>query len=1348
LEVTGRIGLVDVVVGQRAVTIHARVVNVPQDDPVVSLRLEVSAGTPAMEFPVDLVRASVQPVHQGVQAAVLRVDLGVPSAVMQQAEPAVAVLTAVQRSNASWRSASMPFTLHPPPRVVDVQVGPPEGACMPIHYRLDHALPASLEAAVVRDGTPGSIHMGRGGDGWRNLAGPGSLSWDYTADVPMGTVPASGVVDLALRARVHGVVGPETRITAPVHRHRVVVPAVDVVGAVAGVTTADLLPDVPGDEVLVLEGDPGQVSIYNVVSGATGPTLEFWQALVPSTPGTLRDVGAQDVDGDGQLEVVVALSDSSDHAVVEAWDFDASWTSTQHVVRRTAQVGTRVALTFLHQDLAPGVDVAVVAGPMGAEVMGFTREPFTVRPVGLLESGTYQAVWMVAVDLDNAPPDDLWIINEMPDSFLVRVSVQDEFGGFGVGILRILERRPGEELTGAVGADLDADGRVDGVVLTTAAPDGAARILVWQLLAPLDVHAQVFDHTGGLLGFAPGAELTEGRFTSVAMADVNHDGVGDLVLGAPSHLRVVLGPLVVPGPAGLEVNQQATGFLVDVAATSVATAFLEGQEGPGIVAVGMAAGTTSTVATAVHVPPVTRCDAALDAPAPREAPGTATGLAWETLAPHRLILVQQDGTDCVLVAMPWSAVGDSQEVARFEGETCRSVDVGPAGDLAVLTEMGTVYSVAPAGNGLYGAPERRGEDGDATNVVFTDVAQGPPQDLVAGRTRLGSAADHMLLTPETFGRVTVATGNLTPGASLDVLAFSTGTELCFYDGDMCAVVRESEWPRWPPSCRSLGGPPVAVAITDVLCPGDGQNEVAVAWTTPEGLMVGVIAPRAGCGATPESMTFSDWEEERSVFLDTTLVPRGLYSLDAEGAGSALALLLADDTSAAVVLLGQDLAPTDTVLLPHSVRAGTPAGHRGQPRQALVLLDADGSTLTSLALAPGPRLAHTRSWAAFTDGLPHAELAAEAAGGRLVWTDLDGDRVADLAASLSPGCTGIRLGLDGVAGFGDDAASSTTVCLAPGVLVVGITAAKVDAQADSGQALLSLGSDGTLSVTHVTSQSGMLQAATATLALLDAPALTPASLATGDVDGDGVVDVVVGYLAPQDPGAPGGTVQVFRGAVEDEAWALSPWGSPLPSPWSPRVALGDVDGDGWMDLVVTGWPVVAGEPSPVQAWSQASGAWVPVPITGGLEGAGLEVTALTVADVDADGDQEALLAGNAADGALAVVVIGDDGAGTTLVSRVMPVEGVHAPVVEVRVADMDGNGLGDVVALLADGTVLVAHQWADGLREVETWVTGQGPVSLAVGWATHVNGAVARVDGKPDVLVANRVGQQLTGLWAR
>ena len=222
----------------------------------------------------------------------------------------------------------------------------------------------------------------------------------------------------------------------------------------------------------------------------------------------------------------------------------------------------------------------------------------------------------------------------------------------------------------------------------------------------------------------------------------------------------------------------------------------------------------------------------------------------------------------------------------------------------------------------------------------------------------------------------------------------------------------------------------------------------------------------------------------------------------------------------------------------------------------------------------------------------------------------------------------------------------------------------------------------------------------------------------DVTGDGVADL----LTSSSPGAV--QVDAYPGDGQGGFAAQASDTVPAPTDGPGEIAVGDVDGDGDLDLATV--RVTDGAAGPSSSLDVASndgvggyGAWASTPQG---EGVGL-LEQLT--DVDGDRTVDALV--NYIGGPSALDLLPGDGAG-----GFGPAERWDAPtrdashnVSEVELADIDGDGALDYVADTTEGAVVV-YRDEPGFTVHEFGPRGRIAVA-------DVDG-----DGRPDVLVGSKV----------
>lgn len=235
--------------------------------------------------------------------------------------------------------------------------------------------------------------------------------------------------------------------------------------------------------------------------------------------------------------------------------------------------------------------------------------------------------------------------------------------------------------------------------------------------------------------------------------------------------------------------------------------------------------------------------------------------------------------------------------------------------------------------------------------------------------------------------------------------------------------------------------------------------------------------------------------------------------------------------------------------------------------------------------------------------------------------------------------------------------------------------------------------------------------------------TPYSISIGDLDGDGKSDLAVANYA-------GNTVSVFRntsttGGVSFATKVDFATGS---SPKS--VSIGDIDGDGKSDLVVTN----SGASNSVSVFRNTS-------TTGGVSfaakvdfGTGSSPWSVSVGDLNGDGKPDVAVA-NRVSSSVSVLRNTSTSGGVSFAAKVDFSTGPSP--YSVSIGNLDGDGKPDLaVANNGDNTASVFQNTSTsgGAVSFEARVdfsAGSGPVSISIG---DLDG-----DGKPDLAVANNSG---------
>jgi hypothetical protein len=241
----------------------------------------------------------------------------------------------------------------------------------------------------------------------------------------------------------------------------------------------------------------------------------------------------------------------------------------------------------------------------------------------------------------------------------------------------------------------------------------------------------------------------------------------------------------------------------------------------------------------------------------------------------------------------------------------------------------------------------------------------------------------------------------------------------------------------------------------------------------------------------------------------------------------------------------------------------------------------------------------------------------------------------------------------------------------------------------------------------------------------------ASLATGDVNGDGVADIIV--TAPQESTAGGGVgrVYVFSGTTHAILYSFSTPSDFILGPGALAVSTGDVNEGGKVDIIVG----EGGIQARVLAFSGADGALLytltsPNPETGGDFG-----SATAVADVNGDGKGDIIVgadketvSGSASQGR-AYVFSGADG---TLLTTLVPPDEQSTPMSfgqSLAVGDIHADGRLDI-AVGAPGATVSGHP-SSGAMNVYDGTTANQLLSASNPWP-QPQGLFGRVVALADI----------------
>ncbi|HVM02564.1 MAG TPA: VCBS repeat-containing protein, partial [Acidimicrobiales bacterium] len=492
-----------------------------------------------------------------------------------------------------------------------------------------------------------------------------------------------------------------------------------------------------------------------------------------------------------------------------------------------------------------------------------------------------------------------------------------------------------------------------------------------------------------------------------------------------------------------------------------------------------------------------------------------------------------------------------------------------------------------------------------------------------------------------------------------------------------------------------GAGPAAVAVLDA--DGDGRLDLAVA-----NFGAGTVALFRGLG---------DGRFDPAGSHPVGRGPIALAVADLDGNGTADLATANAQSNDVSVLLGDGAGgfsvsalalPQADVSLPTAVAAADVTGD-GTPDLAVTSAVTQGGTKADrLYLFPGTGAG---AFGATPESHP---------GGRnprgIAAADFDGDGRADVAIAAS-----------GTKNF----ESSTLVLLssasfaAPAAYGAGLggrdlVAADLDGDGKLDLASANFGSD-SVSVLYGGLVPGTFSAASGYFT-----GSPPVSLATADFNGDGAGDLV-----SANSNSSGSQVSVLLGVGDGSFRA--PLNSPADPPRFPTaVAVGDLDADGRVDVVVTSAMgrldncSGPGQGTSMVFLGNGDGTFAPlapVPVGGPCP------SSLVVADLDADGRQDVVVVHA---GAHVFGVLWGRGDGTL---EAFSAHEAGGPVAAVAVGDLSGDGRPDLAVARTDAalTVLVAAG-ARSFAPASTHATGASSGAVA---AVDVNG-----DGRLDVVVAN------------
>ncbi len=624
-------------------------------------------------------------------------------------------------------------------------------------------------------------------------------------------------------------------------------------------------------------------------------------------------------------------------------------------------------------------------------------------------------------------------------------------------------------------------------------------------------------------------------------------------------------------------------------------------------------------------------------------------------------------------------------------------------------------------------------------------------------------------SPQTFAvgnsPFSVVVGDLNGDGKPDIVVANTG-------GDDVSVLVNATAPGAttlafaPQQTFAVGGGPFAVALGDLN--GDGQPDLVVANANDNtvSVLVNKTAPGASSAAFASQQTFAVGSNPQAVAVGDVNGDGKSDLVIANINANTVSVLLNATAPGATTLAFASQQPFAVGTAPQAVAVGDVNGD-GKPD--LVVANEGDNTVSVLVnkTAPGASRAAFASQQTFAvgnlpfsvalgdlngDGRPDLITANETAG--TVSVLLNTTVLAANSASFAPQATAAvgthpfslaagDLNGDGkpdlvVANLNDNTLSVLLNTTAPGATTPSFAPRETLAVGNNplGVAIGDVNGDGRpdLLVTNANDNTvGVLLNQTApgatTLSFATqqtfAVGTNPIAVAPADVNGDGRPDLVVANFG-------GGSVSVLLNQTAPGATALS-FASQQPfAATQPRsVAVGDVNGDGRPDLVVTDqfFGTVT-----VLLNQTAPGATTLSFASQQTFATGSYPHSVALADVNGDGRPDIVIANENSPYVSVLLNATAPGASTASFSSQQTFAAGNSPA-SVAVGDVNGDGRPDlVVANRQDGTVSVLrNQTAPGATTLsfatqQTFAAGSGPYALAL---SDLNG-----DGRPDLAVAN------------
>jgi hypothetical protein len=268
------------------------------------------------------------------------------------------------------------------------------------------------------------------------------------------------------------------------------------------------------------------------------------------------------------------------------------------------------------------------------------------------------------------------------------------------------------------------------------------------------------------------------------------------------------------------------------------------------------------------------------------------------------------------------------------------------------------------------------------------------------------------------------------------------------------------------------------------------------------------------------------------------------------------------------------------------------------------------------------------------------------------------------------------------------------------------------------------------------------------AAYDSGGYSPSSIAVGDVNGDGKLDIIVANECGATSNCNSGSVGVLLGNGDGTFRPALTFSSGGYESFS--LAVSDVNSDGKLDVLVTNYCVTSSctdDGTVGVLLGKGNGTFQPV-VT--YDAGNNATVAIAVGDVNRDGHPDVMLASLCLGGPCEIGGYGNEGSASVLLGNgdgtfKSPVSyrsnGIDANAV--AVADVNGDGILDLlVTSVADIGTIKGYGQVEILLGRGDGTFGSGSVGVSTGGYDATSLVVADVngDGKPDLLIANQCSE--------